>query len=85
MADFDGWREPTRLLHRRGWKDDGTGRKGRLEVRSGFAGALFDTHLEDWLGSTVNKDGRFLLPTQIEKTGHASMNVVVNWTAGLKK
>ena len=73
------------VLHRRGWKDDGTGRKGRLEVRSGFARALFDTHLEAWLGSTVNKDGRFLLPTQIEKTGHASMNVVVNWTAGLKK
>ena len=33
----------------------------------------------------VSKDGRFLIPTQIEQAAGAPMTVVVNWTAGLKK
>ena len=46
---------------------------------------LFETHLPSgrtWFD--VSKDGRFLIPTQTETSG-ATMTVVINWTAGLKK
>ena len=33
----------------------------------------------------VGKDGRFLIPNQVEDAEAAPINVVVNWTAGLKK
>jgi hypothetical protein len=33
----------------------------------------------------VGKDGRFLIPTQTEQAVSGPMNVVLNWTAGLKK
>ena len=33
----------------------------------------------------VTKDGRFLIPVQVEQTVNAPITVVVNWQAGLKK
>jgi len=33
----------------------------------------------------VSKDGKFLAPLAVEQTAGAPINVVVNWTAGLKK
>jgi hypothetical protein len=33
----------------------------------------------------VSKDGRFLIPAQVEQSAKMSMTVVVNWTAALKK
>jgi len=47
---------------------------------------LFDTHLG--VGFTwfdVSNDGRFLIPTQLEQTASVPLNVVINWTAQLKK
>jgi hypothetical protein len=32
----------------------------------------------------VSKDGRFLIPTPVEKSESTPFTVVVNWTAGLK-
>jgi hypothetical protein len=33
----------------------------------------------------VNKDGRFLIPTQVEQPANLPITVVVNWTAALKR
>jgi hypothetical protein len=33
----------------------------------------------------VSKDGRFLIPNQVDETTAVPINVVINWTAGLKK
>jgi hypothetical protein len=32
----------------------------------------------------VSKDGRLLIPTQVEQPANRSMTVVLNWTAALK-
>jgi len=37
------------------------------------------------LGYDVGKDGRFLIPTQVEQSATAPITVVVNWNAALKK
>ena len=39
------------------------------------ADALFD----------VSKDGKFLIPSQVESAATVPMTVVVNWQAGLKR
>jgi Tol biopolymer transport system component len=48
--------------------------------------ALFDTRIAGgpnaWFD--VSKDGRFLIPTQVEQSANRSMTVEVNWTAALK-
>lgn len=47
---------------------------------------LFETRLPgDITRFDVGKDGRFLIPTQTAPAGGAVVNLVVNWTAGLKK
>jgi hypothetical protein len=33
----------------------------------------------------VSKDGRFLIPVQVEQTANATMAVLINCQAGLKK
>jgi Tol biopolymer transport system component len=59
--------------------------KGGSKFEAGVSKALFDTHLEYFAWFDVSKDGRFLLPTLIERTGPDSVSVVLNWTAGLNK
>jgi hypothetical protein len=36
-------------------------------------------------GYDVSKDGRFLIAAQAEQSSKGTMNVIVNWSAGLKK
>ncbi|HTD42874.1 MAG TPA: hypothetical protein VK687_01785 [Bryobacteraceae bacterium] len=43
-------------------------------IRASTAGSGYD----------VSKDGRFLIPTQVQQSATAPMTVVVNWTAALK-
>ncbi|HSR07214.1 MAG TPA: hypothetical protein VLM42_08700 [Bryobacteraceae bacterium] len=54
------------------------------KFEAGVPKPLFDARLAG-NGFDVSKDGRFLIPTQIEQAGSAPINVVINWTAGLKK
>ena len=58
--------------------------KGGSNFEAGVPKPLFDTRFAGRFFD-VNKDGRFLLPTRIEQSGPVSVNVVLNWTAGLKK
>jgi hypothetical protein len=44
-------------------------------ITTRLMGAMFD----------ASKDGRFLIPTSVDQTTDPPINVVVNWTAGLKK
>src|SRR5262249_5470108 len=46
---------------------------------------LFETHLPTNGRYDVSKDGRFLIPTQIESSGSVPLTVIVNWTASLSK
>ena len=51
----------------------------------GVPKALFDTGVAQNAGYDVGKDGRFLIPRAFEGGASASLTVVVNWTAALKK
>ena len=51
----------------------------------GVPKALFDTGLAQNDGYDVGKDGRFLIPRAVEGGAGASLTIVVNWTAALKK
>jgi Tol biopolymer transport system component len=57
------------------------------KFQAGLPKQLFDTHIGNvpynWFD--VSKDGRFLIPVQLEQSANAPMTVVVNWQAGLKK
>jgi hypothetical protein len=46
---------------------------------------LFDTRVGADGRYDVSKDGRFLIPTQIQQNVGAPMTVVINWQAALKK
>ena len=46
---------------------------------------LFETRLSPGAWYDVSKEGRFLMPTQLEQAAIDPMTVVVNWTAGLKR
>ena len=46
---------------------------------------LFDTHMAANAFFDVGKDGRFLIPMQIEETERTAITVVINWQAKLKK
>jgi Tol biopolymer transport system component len=47
---------------------------------------LFDAKLDTQGGTfDVSPDGRFLIPTQVAESTTPPINIVVNWTAGLKK
>jgi Tol biopolymer transport system component len=57
------------------------------KFQAGLPKPLFDAHIGNvpynWFD--VSKDGRFLIPVQLEQSANAPMTVVVNWQAGLKK
>lgn len=59
--------------------------KTGAKFEAGLPKPLFDTHFATNNWFDVSKDGRFLIPTQIEQSGSAPITVVVNWTVGLKK
>jgi Tol biopolymer transport system component/predicted Ser/Thr protein kinase len=59
--------------------------KGGQNFERGAPKPLFDVRLNAEAWFDVGKDGRFLVPVQIEQAASAPMTVVVNWTAGLKK
>ena len=80
------------------WRRDGNelfyiGPDGKMMAAEVKSGASFQAGLPKPLFNTrlagtafdVSKDGRFLIPTQIEQTSSAPITVVINWTAGLKK
>jgi len=56
--------------------------------QAGAPKTLFPTRfvgsgLASWFD--VSKDGRFLIPNQVEAAAGVPINVVINWTVGLKK
>jgi len=68
------------------------GKMTAVEVKAGAkfgAGSLKPLFDARFPGGTawfdVSKDGRFLIPVQLEQAASAPMTVVVNWTASLKK
>lgn len=64
---------------------------GGDKFEAGVPKALFDVRFSRIIGGgtgpwfDVTSDGRFLIPTVIEQSGITPINVVVNWTAELKK
>jgi hypothetical protein len=66
---------------RSGWIE-----KGRREIRGRRAETPLGTRIAaGTVHLDIGKNGRFLIPTQTERAASGPMNVVVNWTAGLKK
>ena len=56
------------------------------KFQAGVPKPLFDSHFPGgFTGYDVSKDGRFLIPVQLEQSATARMTVLVNWTATLKK
>ncbi len=47
--------------------------------------ALFDVRIGDLTFFDVSKDGKFLIPSLVEKPTTVPITVVINWSAGLKK
>ena len=58
---------------------------GGPKLVRGTPKSLFETHLPTNGRYDVSRDGRFLIPTQIESTGSVPLTVIVNWPAALKK
>jgi dipeptidyl aminopeptidase/acylaminoacyl peptidase len=58
---------------------------GGLNFERGVPKPLFEVRLNAEAWFDVSKDGRFLIPVQVEQAASAPMTVVVNWTAVLKK
>ena len=63
---------------------------GMIDAERAVADAtcdLFNVRLSRGIDAwfDVTKDGRFLIPVQVEQTFNASITVVVNWQAELKK
>jgi hypothetical protein len=52
---------------------------------AGLPKPLFNTRLPPNNAYDVGKNGRFLMPVQIEQAGTVPITVVVNWTVKLKK
>ena len=56
------------------------------KFEAGVPKPLFDVSFPGGLAwYDVSKDGRFLIPIQLQQTANAPMTVVVNWTTPLKK
>ncbi len=57
------------------------------KFEAGVPKPLFNVRLSRGMDAwfDVTKDGRFLIPVQVEQTSKAPITVVVNWQAGLKK
>ena len=65
-------------------RSDGT--KGGAKFDAGVPKYLFDTRISnDAAWFDISKDGRFLIPTQVENSAGLPMTVLVNWQVGLKK
>jgi hypothetical protein len=59
---------------------------GGAKFEAGLPKRLFDTRFPGGKARyDVSKDGRFLIPVQLEQAANAPMTVVVNWPARLKK
>ncbi|HYV62106.1 MAG TPA: protein kinase [Bryobacteraceae bacterium] len=62
-----------------------------VEIRAGakfdfgVPKALFEVRMEPAAWFDVSKDGKFLIPTQVEAAASVPMTVVVNWHAALKR
>jgi hypothetical protein len=53
------------------------------KFQAGLPKPLFDSHFPGGLaGFDVGKDGRFLIPVQLDQSANAPMTVVVNWFQG---
>jgi hypothetical protein len=46
---------------------------------------LFDTPISPFASFDIAKDGRFLIPVPMEQGGASEINVIVNWTAAMKR
>jgi hypothetical protein len=46
---------------------------------------LFDVRMDGGAWFDVSKEGKFLIPSQVEAAATMPMTVVVNWQAGLKR
>ena len=62
-----------------------------VEIRSGanfhfgMPKPLFDVRMGATAWFDVSKDGKFLIPSEVEAAATVPMTVVVNWQAGLKR
>jgi hypothetical protein len=61
--------------------------KAGSQFEAGVPKPLFNVRLPRGIDSwfDVTKDGRFLIPVQVEQAAKAPITVVINWQAGLKK
>ena len=56
------------------------------DFKAGVPKPLFETRLPSGISRfDVSKDGLFLIPTEVNSGGGAAVNIIVNWTAGLRK
>jgi serine/threonine protein kinase/Tol biopolymer transport system component len=62
-----------------------TSGKDVATFEAGVPKPLFETRLGFGAWYDVSKEGRFLMPTQLEQAAIVPMTVLVNWTAGLKR
>ena len=95
------WHVSTNGGERSVWSRDGKelyflSPEGTMMVAEVKSGSKFETSapkslfnvrlarsIDSWFD--VSKDGRILIPVQVEQTAKAPITVVVNWQAGLKK
>jgi Tol biopolymer transport system component len=65
----------------------GAGQKQGEKFAAGMPKPLFTTRFQPGANSRfdVSNDGRFLMPVPVESAGSASMTLIVNWPALLKK
>ena len=59
--------------------------RGGAKFDFGVPKPLFDVRVDTAARFDVSKDGKFLIPNQVESTATVPMAVVVNWQAGLKR
>jgi Tol biopolymer transport system component len=59
--------------------------KGGANFDWGVPKPLFNARIAPDANFEVGKDGRFLIPVPVEQAGITPINVVVNWTVGLKR
>jgi serine/threonine-protein kinase len=59
--------------------------RGGAKFDFGVPKPLFDVRMDGVAWFDVSKDGKFLIPAQVEAAATVPMTVVVNWQAGLKR
>jgi Tol biopolymer transport system component len=84
---FPRWSRDGKELYYIGldWKLMAVEIKGGPKFERGTPKPLFTTRLPVNSWFDVSKDGRFLIPTEVEQRGSVPITVVVNWTEALKK